>query len=71
MRRVGTAVGRFLYDLVVGDDWKVALVVPVGLAVTAVTAALVSPVLATVSGALTLGTGFAVALLVDVRRPGG
>jgi hypothetical protein len=71
VRRVATAVGRFLYDLVVGDDWKVAVVVPAGLVIAAVVAAVVSPVVATVIGALALGAGFAAALLVDVRRSGG
>jgi hypothetical protein len=71
VRRAAAAVGRFLYDLVVGDDWKVAVVVPAGLVVTTVVAAVVSPVAATVAGALALGAGFAAALLVDVRRPGG
>jgi hypothetical protein len=32
------AFGRFLWDFVVGDDWRIALVVIVGLAVTAIVA---------------------------------
>jgi hypothetical protein len=33
-----TAFGRFWYDFVVGDDWRVALAVVVALALTAVLA---------------------------------
>jgi hypothetical protein len=32
------AFGRFVWDFVVGDDWRIALVVIVGLAVTAIVA---------------------------------
>lgn len=30
-----TAFGRFWYDFIIGDDWKVAAAVLVGLAITA------------------------------------
>jgi hypothetical protein len=30
-----TALGRFLWDFVVGDDWRVALAVVIALAITA------------------------------------
>ncbi len=32
------ALGRFVWDFVVGDDWRIALVVIVGLAMTAIVA---------------------------------
>jgi hypothetical protein len=35
MNRRITAFGRFLWDFVVGDDWRIALAVIIALAVTA------------------------------------
>lgn len=62
-------VGRFVYDFVIGDDWKIA---------TAVVCALLGGVLLAVAGApsavIVLGTAgligaaFVTAMVVDVRR---
>jgi uncharacterized membrane protein YfcA len=64
------AFGRFWYDFIIGDDWKiacaVALVMVVG-AVLAAAAIIPSHVLAPLLGVALLGV-FAVAVLVDVRR---
>jgi hypothetical protein len=38
-----TAIARFWYDFVVGDDWRVALAVVVALAVTSAVAATGAP----------------------------
>ena len=62
-------VGRFVYDFVIGDDWKIA---------AAVVCALLAGVLLTVAGApptvTVLGTAgliaaaFTTSMVVDVRR---
>jgi hypothetical protein len=61
--------GRFWYDFVIGDDWKIAAAVVTVLVVGAllvaggVVGALLPPLLA-----LGLGAAFAVSMAVDVRR---
>lgn len=61
--------GRFWYDFVIGDDWKIAAAVVTVLLIGAllvaggVVGALLPPLLA-----LGLGGAFAVAMAVDVRR---
>lgn len=64
------AFGRFWYDFLIGDDWKIAAsvvaVLVVG-AVLVVTGALPAVVLAPLLGLL-LAAGFVVALAVDTRR---
>jgi hypothetical protein len=64
------AVGRFLYDLIIGDDWKIAAAVATvlavgGLIVTVESGEWLAPVL----GGL-LGAAFSVAIAVDVRSRG-
>jgi hypothetical protein len=62
--------GRFWYDFIIGDDWKIAAAVAVVLAVGAVlvaTSALSSGVLAPLLGLGFLAV-FAGAVLVDVRN---
>jgi hypothetical protein len=62
--------GRFWYDFVIGDDWKIAFAVALVMVVGAVLAAaaiLPSHVLAPLLGVGLLGV-FVVAVLVDVRR---
>ena len=63
-------IGRFWYDFIVGDDWKIAAAVVTALAIGAVLAA------ATATGAAWLPplvgalvvVAFTVSLVVDVRR---
>jgi hypothetical protein len=62
-------IGRFAYDFVIGDDWKIA---------TAVVSALLAGVLLLVAGvpsevtvpvtAGLVGMAFTAALVIDVRR---
>jgi hypothetical protein len=64
------AVGRFLYDFVIGDDWKIAAGVLVAL--SALAGALADHLfgdhgLAILGGLLVMGA-FTVALFVDVRQ---
>ena len=63
------AVGRFCYDLIIGDDWKIAAAVAValgaGLGLTAwVTASWRAPAIGIV-----LVAAFAVAVVLDTRQP--
>jgi hypothetical protein len=62
------AVGRFLYDFVVGDDWKIAAGVVASMAASAVLLAVgvAGSVVAIVGTALVAAT-FSAALLIDVR----
>ncbi len=61
--------GHFLYDFIIGDDWKIAAGVAVALATLAVLVgehALSDRTLAVVGGLL-IAALFVVSLLVDVR----
>jgi hypothetical protein len=65
------AVGRFGYDFVIGDDWKIAAVVVTALLAGVVLLALGVPATVTVlvtAGLLALG--FTAAMVIDVRRTG-
>jgi hypothetical protein len=65
------AFGRFWYDFVIGDDWKIAAAVALALAVLVallLTGALGDHVL-TVLGALLVVSTFSISLLIDVRGP--
>lgn len=66
------AFGRFWYDFLVGDDWKIAASVVVALVALAVLVR--SEVLGdqaiTVIGALAVMLAFTVSLLVDVHQSG-
>ncbi|MGH3096813.1 MAG: hypothetical protein ACRDMV_12535 [Streptosporangiales bacterium] len=68
--RLLAAVGRFWYDFIIGDDWKIAVTVVAALLVT-VAVLLATPLddalVAVVAGVLLLG-GFALSVAVDVRR---
>ena len=62
--------GRFWYELLVGDDWKIAVSVVVALATTAVVLTRTGAgdhVVAVVGGALVV-IAFSVSLVLDVRR---
>ena len=62
-------VGRFVYDFVIGDDWKIAAAVVCAVLVGALLlVADVRPgVTALVTGGL-IGAAFTAAMVVDVRR---
>jgi hypothetical protein len=63
--------GRFWYDFLVGDDWKIAVAVVATLAVTVggLVLGLLGPTSATVFGAAVLLVVFGVSMAIDVRRP--
>lgn len=62
-------LGRFWYDFIVGDDWKIAAAVVTTLGLGALIASSVAdaswlpPV-----GAVALAAAFAISLLIDVSR---
>ncbi len=62
--------GRFWYDFIVGDDWKIAAGVVAALGITAVLVAHeeFGDSALTVIGAAGLVAGFVTSLVVDVRR---
>lgn len=70
MRGAVRAFGRFWYDLVIGEDWKLAA--GVGGTLALVTTAMVTGLLAgwaiPVAGVGLLLACFAAALLIDARR---
>ncbi|WP_113698679.1 hypothetical protein [Nonomuraea lactucae] len=62
--------GRFWYDFIIGDDWKIAAAVVLALAITLVvtlTGLAPSSVGAVVGGTLLL-VSFVISLVVDVRK---
>ena len=67
--RVLRGIGRFAYDFVIGDDWKIAAAVVGALliGILLLVAGLPAAVTAVVTAGL-LGTAFTVAMVVDVRR---
>ena len=67
--RVLRGIGRFVYDFVIGDDWKIATGVVGALLVGALL--LVANVPAGVTAVVTaglVGAAFTGAMVVDVRR---
>jgi hypothetical protein len=63
------SVGRFLYDFVVGDDWKIAAGVVGALLVGTLLLVAGVPRVATVLvTAGLIGAAFTAAMVVDVRR---
>jgi hypothetical protein len=63
------AFGRFWYDFIIGDDWKIAMAVVVALAIVFVLMSATGfsdHVLAVIGGALVVAC-FAVSLIIDVR----
>ncbi|OLE23930.1 MAG: hypothetical protein AUG44_20720 [Actinobacteria bacterium 13_1_20CM_3_71_11] len=67
--RLLRGIGRFAYDFVIGDDWKIAAAVVGALliGILLLVAGLPPAVTAVVTAGL-LGTAFTVAMVVDVRR---
>jgi len=67
--RLLKSFGRFWYDFVIGDDWKIATAVVVALALTVLlvlTTSLSDHVLAVLGGSAIV-LAFAVSLAIDVR----
>jgi hypothetical protein len=61
--------GKFWYDLIVGDDWKIAASVVIALALSALLLTRTGTpdqVVAVVGGAMVM-VGFCVSLILDVR----
>jgi hypothetical protein len=61
--------GRFWYDFIIGDDWKIAVAVLLALGVTSVAMAtdLLGDAGLTVLGGVAIVVAFAVSLAIDVR----
>lgn len=66
--RLLRGIGQFVYDFVVGDDWKIAVAVVTALliGILLLVAGLPPAVTAVVTAGL-LGVAFTVAMVVDVR----
>ncbi|GAA0994557.1 hypothetical protein GCM10009555_087280 [Acrocarpospora macrocephala] len=64
------AFGRFWYDFIIGDDWKIAAAVLTALALTAIamTTGLLSGSILVIVGAVALFLFFVVSMVVDVRK---
>lgn len=64
------AFGRFWYDFVIGDDWKIAAAVVLGLAVAALVLATgaLGPAGTAVAGGAALVVLFVLSVVIDVRR---
>ena len=75
MKKVGqffVAFGKFLYDFIIGDDWKIAVAVVLGLLATAglmvIAHASGFPLgVVAVIGALIILAFFVIALVIDLR----
>lgn len=67
--KVFRAVGRFCYDLVIGDDWKIAACTVGALAGGAILVLTGVPdAVVAFSTAALIAAGFVLAMLVDTRR---
>jgi hypothetical protein len=62
--------GRFWYDFIVGDDWKlaVAVVLSLGVLVAAVALGLFGDAGLAVLGGVLVMVAFSISLVIDVRR---
>ena len=68
--RLLKSFGRFWYEFIIGDDWKIAAAVVIALGLTFLvmrTTSLSDHVLAVLGGGLRLLLAFAVSLAIDVR----
>jgi hypothetical protein len=65
------AFGRFWYDFIIGDDWKIAVAVALGLALVVglLKADVVGDHALAVIGGIVLVLAFAISLALDVRPP--
>jgi hypothetical protein len=63
------AFGRFWYDFIIGDDWKIAVAVVLALALLlgAVGAHLFGDSGLAILGGILVVAGFAISLVIDVR----
>ncbi|MGW6278533.1 hypothetical protein [Kribbella sp. NPDC055071] len=63
------AFGRFWYDFIIGDDWKIAAAVLVALIIlfAAMTTGLFSDTALTLLGAALVIAAFTISLLLDIR----
>jgi hypothetical protein len=70
--RVVKVLGDFFFDLIIGDDPKIAVAVAVSLLVAAVVllATAVPGSVVVVAGAVIVVLAFTVVLVVDTRTPG-
>jgi TRAP-type uncharacterized transport system fused permease subunit len=60
---------RFLYDFIIGDDWKIAAAVVTALAIGLLLLAVGLPTTATVIiTAVLVGAAFTIAMFIDVQR---
>jgi hypothetical protein len=64
------AVGRFWYDFIIGDDWKIAVAVVTGLVVVwmLVEFSPLSDTVITLTGAVLVMLLFALSLFIDTRE---
>jgi hypothetical protein len=62
--------GKFWYELLVGDDWKIAVsvVVALGLSALLLTGTNASDHLVAIVGSVLVVLGFSVSLMLDVRQ---
>ena len=64
-------IGRFVYDFIIGDDWKIAAaVVSALLAGLLLLAVGVRPTVTVLVTAGLVATAFTIAMIVDVQRAG-
>ena len=63
-------IGKFCYDFIIGDDWKIAAGVVVALLLTGVVLAtgVFSESGVAIFGAIAIVVAFVCSLLIDVRR---
>jgi hypothetical protein len=62
-------VGRFVYDFVIGDDWKIATAVVIALLAGLVLLVVgVAPAVTALATATLVAAAFTAAMVIDVRR---
>jgi hypothetical protein len=63
---------RFLYDFIIGDDWKIAAAVIFALTIGLALLALgISPAATVILTAIAVAVAFTAAILIDASRAGG
>ena len=68
-----SAIGRFCYDFVIGDDWKIAaaVVTALGITLALLLSGLVGGGTLTVLGGLLLLVAFSASMVIDVSGRSG
>jgi hypothetical protein len=61
------AFGQFWYDFIIGDDWKIAVAVVLGVVLVAMKANLFGDLGLTLLGGAAIVVAFAISLAIDVR----